>query len=78
MNTVVEIGAFEAKTHLPALLRKVGEGAVFHITRRGQPYAELRPIPAQPARPAFGEDKGRIVVSEHFDDPVPGLEDYVP
>jgi antitoxin (DNA-binding transcriptional repressor) of toxin-antitoxin stability system len=34
MNTVVEIGAFEAKTHLPALLRKVGEGAVFHVIRR--------------------------------------------
>ena len=40
------IGAFEAKTHLPRLLRRVQAGERFVITRHNQPIAEL--IPFQP------------------------------
>jgi len=40
-----EVGAFEAKTHLPKLLKAVSTGATFIITRRGEAVAEL--IPAQ-------------------------------
>ncbi|HHI88377.1 MAG TPA: type II toxin-antitoxin system prevent-host-death family antitoxin [Hellea balneolensis] len=42
------IGAFEAKTHLSALLEKVSKGAEFTITRRGKPVARL--VPAVEAR----------------------------
>ena len=38
------IGAFEAKTHLSALLGKVAAGAEFTITKRGKPVAKLVPI----------------------------------
>ena len=38
-----EIGAYEAKTHLPALLERVRQGERFVITKHGQPVAELRP-----------------------------------
>lgn len=41
-----DIGAFEAKTHLPKLLRRVQAGERFVITRHNQPIAEL--IPFQP------------------------------
>ena len=41
-----EIGAFEAKTHLPELLRRVQEGERFIITKHSRPVAEL--IPFQP------------------------------
>ena len=41
------IGAFEAKTHLPQLLRRVSAGERFVITRHGSPVAEL--IPFRPA-----------------------------
>ncbi len=41
-----EIGSFEAKTRLPQLLRRVGAGERFVITRHGHPVAEL--IPFQP------------------------------
>jgi antitoxin (DNA-binding transcriptional repressor) of toxin-antitoxin stability system len=78
MNSVIEIGAFEAKTHLPALLRKVGSGTVYHITHRGKPLAELRPIPPTSSRPVFGEDRGRLVIGNNFDDPIPGAEIYTP
>ena len=39
-----EIGAFEAKTHLPKLLEEVRQGASFVITRHGNPVAELIPV----------------------------------
>ena len=39
-----EIGAYEAKTKLPGVLRRVAAGECFTITCRGQPVAELRPV----------------------------------
>ncbi len=39
-----EIGAFEAKTHLPQLLQRVEAGERFVITRHSRPVAELIPI----------------------------------
>ena len=39
-----EIGAFEAKTHLPNLLKRVQQGERFVITRHNQPVAELIPF----------------------------------
>ena len=39
-----EIGAYEAKTHLPALLERVERGERFVITRHGRPVAELAPV----------------------------------
>jgi prevent-host-death family protein len=43
----IEIGAYEAKTKLPELLRQVQAGKRFTITNRGKPVAELGPPPAQ-------------------------------
>lgn len=40
------IGAFETKTHLSDLLRRVQAGQGFVITRRGVPVAELLPAGA--------------------------------
>lgn len=42
-----EIGAYEAKTKLPELLRQVQAGKQFTITKRGQPIADLVPSSAQ-------------------------------
>ncbi len=41
------IGAFEAKTKLPELLRAVRSGERFTITVRGEPVAMLGPIAAE-------------------------------
>jgi prevent-host-death family protein len=43
------IGAYEAKTRLPELLRQVGRGDRFTITHRGRPIADL--IPSAEAEP---------------------------
>ena len=39
-----EVGAFEAKTHLPKLLERVRQGEQFVITKHGRPVAELIPV----------------------------------
>jgi prevent-host-death family protein len=44
-----QVGAFEAKTHLPELLRRVEEGESITITKHGKPVAQL--IPAQQEKP---------------------------
>jgi prevent-host-death family protein len=44
------VGAYEAKTHLPALLKQVERGKEIIITRRDKPIARLVPI-----RDATGE-----------------------
>ena len=72
----IEIGAFEAKTHLSALLQKVQQGTVFCITKRGQPVAELRPVSPADCRPRFACDRNRVHIRADFDAPVPDLKEY--
>lgn len=45
----LEVGAYEAKTRLPELLREVQAGRSYVITVRGKPVAEL--VPARAGRP---------------------------
>lgn len=73
---IEEIGAFEAKTRLSELLARVQQGQVYRITRRGKPVAELRPPTPDPRRPRFGRDRGRVVMTDDFEAPVPGMDDY--
>jgi prevent-host-death family protein len=44
-----QVGAYEAKTHLPRLLDEVANGEPITITKHGVPVAIL--IPASPATP---------------------------
>ena len=39
-----DVGAYEAKTHLPALLERVARGERFTITKHGRPIARLVPV----------------------------------
>ncbi len=57
-GTVREIGAFEAKTHLSALLDAVAAGETVIITKRGRPVARLVPHDA-----ADREDRERAVAA---------------
>jgi prevent-host-death family protein len=47
---MTSIGSFEAKTHLPELLKRVAKGERILITRRGQPVAMLVPPLREPGR----------------------------
>ncbi|MYA32888.1 MAG: type II toxin-antitoxin system Phd/YefM family antitoxin [Gemmatimonadales bacterium] len=47
------VGAYEAKTHLPRLLRRVMEGESLTITRHGRPVARLVPVEADERARAY-------------------------
>jgi len=69
-----KIGAFQAKTHLSALLERVDRGQTFVITKRGRPIAELRPV-STGSSVRYGVDAGKIWMSDDFDAPLPEFED---
>jgi prevent-host-death family protein len=69
------IGAFEAKTHLSALLDRVDKGQVYLITKRGRPVAELRPVSPR-GRLTFGSDAGRITIRDDFGAPLADFAGY--
>jgi len=54
-SPVESIGAFDAKTHLSALLDKVARGGVFLITKHGKPVARLGPVNPSAATPSLEE-----------------------
>lgn len=58
------VGARELKTRLGAYLRQVRQGRTLVITERGEPVAELRPLPpaatAEEAALAAMEARGEI------------------
>jgi prevent-host-death family protein len=48
------VGAFDAKTHLNALLKRASRGETIRITVRGKPVAMLVPVPdAENADPSL-------------------------
>jgi prevent-host-death family protein len=64
------VGVHEAKTHLSRLLEDVAAGEEVVITRRGEEVACLVPARRSSGR-RLGVDRGRFVVPEDFDDPLP-------
>lgn len=68
------VGVHEAKTNLSKLLERVLAGEEITITRRGEEVARLVPPRRRRAR-QLGIDRGRWVVPDDFDAPLP--EDVV-
>jgi prevent-host-death family protein len=66
----MEVGVHEAKTHFSKLLRRVAMGEEITIKNGGRVVARLVP-PAGPSVRKFGQDRGRFVVPEDFDAPLP-------
>ena len=56
---MVNVGSFDAKTHLPALLKRVAKGETVQITRRGIPVAKL--VPAEGESPRNPQEAGRRI-----------------
>jgi len=64
------VGVHEAKTNLSKLLHRVSAGEEIAITRRGEEIARLVPARRASSR-RLGTDRGRWVVPDDFDDPLP-------
>jgi len=66
-----QVNIHEAKTHLSRLLARVMGGEEIIIAKAGKPIAKLVPygIPSKQRVP--GTAKGKIWMSEDFDEPLP-------
>jgi prevent-host-death family protein len=71
------INIHDAKTHFSRLVERARRGERITIARDGVPVAMLVAIEPEtrPKRP-MGIDRGRIVIHDDFDDPLPELEDH--
>ncbi len=65
------INVHEAKTHLSRLLRRVAAGEEIVIAKAGRPIARLVPIAPPPRQRELGGQRGRIVIADDFDAPLP-------
>jgi prevent-host-death family protein len=68
------VNVYEAKTHLSRLLARVEAGERVVIARAGKPIATLEPIRERPAVRTPGRDRGRIVIHDDFDEPLPEFD----
>lgn len=59
----------EAKTNLSALIERAERGEDVVIARAGRPVVRLVPIRSEER--VFGTDRGRFVVPDDFDAPLP-------
>ena len=73
MSTVVNI--HEAKTHFSRLVERAERGERITIARAGRPVAILVAIePESRFERPIGMDRGRVIMHDTFDDPVPEWE----
>lgn len=72
----IEVGAFEAKTHLSKLLDAVENGDRVFITRHGKRIAELSAVKTSP-KARFGCAKGDgFYMAPDFDAPLDDFREY--
>lgn len=76
----MQIGTFEAKNKLSALVERAERGEVIQITRHGKAVAELRPAAATKHRtPVFGSEPSLVeFIADDFTAPLDDFADYEP
>jgi prevent-host-death family protein len=77
MQTVVNVHEF--KTHYSKYLEIVERGGTVLVGRRGKPVAQVSPVLPQPTtkKRQFGQLKGKIWMSDDFDEPMTELWDQI-
>lgn len=65
------VNTHDAKTHFSRLLRRVATGEEITIANRGVPVARLVPVPGKHTDRKLGMLRGKFVVPDDFDAPLP-------
>lgn len=69
---MIQLNIAEAKAQLSECLERVQAGETVLICKRNVPIAELRPVVSAAVRPReFGQDVGKVQISDGFFDPLP-------
>lgn len=66
-----EVNVYDAKTHLSRLINRAEAGEEIVITRHGRPVARLIPIVKQGQPRKLGSLRGKVRMSDDFDQPLP-------
>ncbi|MSO91908.1 MAG: type II toxin-antitoxin system Phd/YefM family antitoxin [Rhodospirillales bacterium] len=67
----VTVNVHEAKTHFSKLLERVRQGEDVVIAKAGKPVARLVPIDQRRPDRKPGSARGKFIVHDSFDDPLP-------
>ncbi len=65
------VNIHEAKTHLSRLIERVRRGEEITIAKAGRPVAKIVPLASRVDRRTPGTARGKIVVANDFDAPLP-------
>ena len=65
------VNIHEAKTNLSKLLARVANGEEVIISKAGKPIAKLVSITEKPKKRSPGSGKGKVVMQNDFDAPLP-------
>ena len=75
MTAKTFVNVHEAKTHFSKLLDRALAGEQIVIAKAGKPVAVLGPYTQESSKRPLGLGKGKIVIHENFDDPLPDWEE---
>ena len=64
------VNVHDAKTNLSKLLARVSQGEEIVIAKAGRPVAKLTPVSEKGGRRMPGSAKGKIRISDDFDEPL--------
>lgn len=74
--TMKTVNMHEAKTHLSRLVDRVAKGEKIIIGKAGKPVAVLSPFKPEPSPRRPGSLKGRVWISEAFDEDNDRIADF--
>ncbi|MCX7115359.1 MAG: type II toxin-antitoxin system Phd/YefM family antitoxin [Gammaproteobacteria bacterium] len=66
-----QFNIYDVKTHLSKLVEQAHQGETIIIAKAGKPWAKIIPFDAPKKCFKFGTMKGKIKVSDDFNDPLP-------
>jgi prevent-host-death family protein len=69
------VNIHEAKTHLSRLIERVEAGEEITLARAGRPVAKIVPVNRRTEPRPLGLWKGKVVIHDDFDDPLPEFEE---
>jgi prevent-host-death family protein len=67
---MIEVNIHEAKTQLSRLIAQAEAGEEVIIARSGEPVVKLVAVSKPSKKRVLGADRGVVIISEDFDDPV--------
>ncbi len=74
---MLQVNVHEAKTNLSKLIQKAIEGEDVVIARGNNPIVKLVLIDKIKPKRRLGTAKGKIKISDNFDEPVDDFKEYV-